>query len=152
MTLRVGFQLVEESRHIGRRRRLTEIAARECQISLQHAAHLVDVLFHRVDFRSAAEQREFQLEARQDGTQVVRYTGEHRGALLDRALDAALHLDEGLRGAAHLARAARLEARHVAPLAETFRSVREPQDRLDLVAQEQNRHEQQHQRRADHPP
>ncbi len=86
-----------------------------------------------------AEQRQLELEARQDRAQVVRHAGEHRGALLHRALDAALHLDEGLRGAAHLARAARPEARHLAALAEAFGGVGEAQDRPDLVAQEQDR-------------
>ena len=66
-----------------------------------------------------------------------RHAGQHRGALLDRALDARLHLDEGLRRAAHLARAARPEVRRLAALAEAFGGVGEPQDRLDLVAQEQ---------------
>ena len=65
--------------------------------------------------------------------------GQHGGALLDRALDARLHLDEGLRRAPHLARAARPEVRHLAALAEALGGVGEPQDRLDLVAQEQDR-------------
>ena len=62
-----------------------------------------------------------------------------------------LHLDEGLRRAANLARAARAEVRHFAPFAEAFGGVREPQDRADLVAQEQHRDDDQHQRGADHP-
>ena len=98
-----------------------------------------------------AEQCQFELEAGQHGAQIVRDAGEHRGALLDRPLDARLHLDEGLRGAAHLARAARPEVRRLAALAEALRGVGEPQDRLDLVAQEADGDRQQHQRRADHP-
>ena len=51
-----------------------------------------------------------------------------------------------------LARAARLEiGRRRPPSAETVGRLRQPQDRFDLVAQEQNRHGQQHERRADHP-
>ena len=99
-------------------------------------AHLVDVLLHRLDLGAVAEQRQLELEAGQHGAQVVRHAGQHRGALLDRALDARLHLDEGLRGAAHLARAARPEVRHLAALAEALGGVGEPQDRPDLVAQE----------------
>ena len=131
---------------------LAEIAAREGEIGLQHARHLVDVLLHRLDFRRCLlDQREFELEAREHGAQVVRDAGQHGGALLDRALDARLHLDEGLRRAPHLARAARAEIRHVAALAEAFGGVGEPQDRLDLVAQEDDGDAEQHQRGADHP-
>jgi len=67
-------------------------------------------------------------------TQVVRDAGQHRRALFDGALDARLHLDEGLRRAPHLARAARAIVRHLAALAEAFGGVRQLQDRLDLVA------------------
>ena len=151
VALGVGLQLVEEVGHVGRRRLLAGVAAREREIGLEHAAHLVDVLLHRLDLGAVAEQRQFELEAGQHGAQVVRDAGEHRGALLDRALDARLHLDEGLRGAAHLARAARPEVRRLAALAEAFRGVGEPQDRLDLVAQEADGDRQQHQRGADHP-
>ena len=83
--------------------------------------------------------RQFELEAGQHRAQIVRDAGQHGGALLDRALDAPLHLDEGLRRAAHLARAARPEVRHLAALAEALGGVGEPQDRPDLVAQEQDR-------------
>ena len=77
--------------------------------------------------------------------------GQHRGALLDRALDARLHLQERLRGAAHFARAAGTEVRRLAALAETFGGVGQPQDRLDLVAQEQHRDDQQDRGRPQHP-
>ena len=77
--------------------------------------------------------------------------GQHGGALLHGALDAALHLDEGGGGAPHLARAARTEVRHLAALAEALGGVGEPQDRADLVAQEQDGDGEQHQRGADHP-
>src|SRR4029079_6931728 len=128
VALDVRLELIQKGRHVGWRRLLAEIAAREGEIGLEHAAHLVDVLLHRLDFRSAAEQRELQLEARQDGPQIVRDAGQHRGALLDRTLDAPLHLDERLRGSPYLARPARLEAGHVATFAEALRRVREPED------------------------
>ena len=54
-------------------------------------------------------------------------------------------------GLAHLAGAARPEVRDLAALAEALGRVGEPQDRPDLVAQEQDRDGEQHQRRADHP-
>ena len=77
--------------------------------------------------------------------------GQHRGALLDRALDARLHLQERLRRAPHFARAAGPEVRRLAALAEAFGGVRQPQDRLDLVAQEQHRDDQQDRGGAQHP-
>ena len=142
----------QEGRHVGRRRALAEVAAREGEIGLQHARHLVDVVLHRLDFRRLLlDQRELQLEAREHRAQVVADAGEHRRALLDGALDARLHLDEGLRRAPHLARAARAEIRHFAALAEAFGGVGQPQDRLDLVAQEDDGDDEQHRRGAEHP-
>ena len=130
---------------------LAAVAAREREIGLQHAGHLVDVLAHAVDLGAVADQRQFELEAGQDGAQIVADAGQHRGALLDRALDARFHLQEGLRGAAHFARAAGTEVRRLAALAETFGGVGQPQDRLDLVAQEQHRDDQQDRRGPQHP-
>ena len=52
-----------------------------------------------------AEQRELQLEAGQDGAEVVADAGQHGRALLDLPLDALAHVDEGLRRLPHLARA-----------------------------------------------
>ena len=75
---------------------------------------------------------------------------QHRRALLGGALDAPFHLDEGVAGLANFARAARLEF-DVAALAEIFRRRREAQDRPDLIAQEQDRHGDQHHRGAEHP-
>ena len=151
VTLGIGLELLEERAHVGRRRLLARVPAREGEIGLQHARHLVDVLLDRLDLGAVADQSELELEAREDGAQVVRHARQHGGALLQAALDAPLHLDEGLRRAANLARAARTEVRDLAPFAEAFGGVREPQDRPDLVAQEQNRDGDQHQRGADHP-
>ena len=78
--------------------------------------------------------------------------GEHRRALLDLALDALAHQDEGLAGAAHLVGPARAEiGRHRPALAEAFGSFGKLQDRADLVAQEGDGDGEQHQRRAAHP-
>ncbi len=151
VALGVGPQLFEEFRHVGRLGLLAGVAAREGEIGLEHAAHLVDVLLHRLDLGAVADQGELELEARQHGAQVMRNAGEHGGALLDGAFDPRLHLDEGGGRAPHLLGAARPEVRHLAPLAEALGRVGEPQDRPDLVAQEQDRDGDQHQRGADHP-
>ena len=49
MTVALGIaaELFEKLRHVGRRRAFPEIAAREGEIRLQHARHLVDVLGYR---------------------------------------------------------------------------------------------------------
>ena len=151
MALAIDFQLVEHGGHVGRRRLLAEIAARECQIGFEHRRHFVDVFLDRVHFRTVAEQRELELEARQDGAQIVRHPGQHGGALLDRALDADFHFQEGGGGAAHFACAARAEIRNLAALAERLGGVGQPHDRPDLVAQEQNGDGQHHERGSDHP-
>ena len=128
-----------------------EVAARERQIGLEHAGHLVDVLLHRLDLGRFAEERQFELEPGEDGAQVVRHARQHGGALLDGALDPALHFEEREGGAANLARAARAEVRHLAAFAEAFGRIGQPQDRADLVAQEHHRDRDEHQRGADHP-
>jgi hypothetical protein len=37
--------------HVGRRRRLATVTAREGEIGFQHLRHFVDVFLHRLDFR-----------------------------------------------------------------------------------------------------
>jgi hypothetical protein len=75
-----------------------------------------------------------------------------RRSWLDIALDAVAHLDEGVGRLTHLARAARAEIGWRGPaLAEALGRLRQAQDRFDLVAQEQDRDRQQHERRSDHP-
>ena len=102
-------------------------------------------------FGTVADQRQFELEPGQDGAKVVRHAGQHRGALLDRALDARFHFQKCAGGAAYLARASGSEVRCFAALAEAFGGVGKTQDRANLVAQKQHRDEQQDRRRADHP-
>ena len=80
-----------------------------------------------------------------------RDAGQHRGALLDRAFDARLHFHERLRRLPHLPCAADPEIRRLAALAEAFGGLRQPQDRPDLVAQEQHRDDQEDRGRAQHP-
>ena len=96
------------------------------------------------------DQREREFEAREDRAQIVTDAGEHRRALLDVALDAAFHLDEGIAGAADFARAARPEFR-LAAHAEGLGCRHEPHDRRDLIAQEGHGDDDQHKRCAKHP-
>ncbi len=113
------------------------VAAREGQIVLEHVLHLVDVGLERLHFGPLAHEGELELEARQYGAKVVADTGEHGGPLIDVRLDAVAHLEERLRCATHLARAARPEIIADGPaLAERLGRFREPQDRPDLIAQE----------------
>ncbi len=80
------------------------------------------------------------------------HAGEHGGALLDMALDAVTHLDEGLRRLPHFAGAAWAEiGRRWPPLAQALGGLGQAQDRLDLVAQEQDGHGEQHERGPEHP-
>ncbi len=81
----------------------------------------------------------------------MRDAGQHRRALLDRTLDARLHLDEGGGRAADFAGTAGTEVGHFPPLAETFGRIGKPQDRFDLIAQKNNCDGQQHCRCAHHP-
>ena len=143
-TFSVEPQFFQKFRHIGRRGSLAAVAACEGQIGFKHTRHLVDVLLHRVDFREVIDQGKFKLEAREDGAQVVRHSGKHCCALFHRPLDACLHLDEGSGRAAHLSRPARAEVRHFTAFTEALGGIGHPQDRLDLIAQENDRHNQQH--------
>ena len=72
VTLGVAAQFLQRHRHVGRLRNLAAVAARKGEIGLQHAGHFVDILAHAVDFGTVADQREFELEAGQDGAQIVR--------------------------------------------------------------------------------
>ncbi len=106
-------------------RLLAGIAAGEGEIALEHALISSTSLFSASISGDVLDQRELELEAGQDGAQVVADAGEHRGALLDLALDAPAHLDEGQRGLAHLAGAARTEVGPRRPLPKLFRGLGE---------------------------
>ena len=147
----VGFQIVQKRGDVGRPRLLAHVAARKGEISLEHSRHLVDVLLDGVDFGAVAEQGEFKLKARQNGAQIVRHAGQHRGALLDGALDACFHFQEGRGSPADFPRAARPEVRRLAALAEGFGGVGQADDRANLIAQEGNRNGEHDQRSRDHP-
>ena len=138
VTLAVGFELFKHGGHVGRRRLLAHVAASKGEIGLEHARHFIDVFGHGLDLGTVAEEGQLKLEARENGTQIVRHAGQHGCTLLDGALDAALHFQKRRGGAADFARAARTEIRHLAALAESFRRVRQAHDRPDLITQEKD--------------
>ena len=92
VALGVAAHLLQRHCHVGRLRLFAAVAARKREIVLQHPRHLVDILAHAVDFGTVADQLQLQLETGEDGAQIVRHAGQHRGALLDRTLDARFHL------------------------------------------------------------
>ena len=143
VTLGIAAQFFERRGHIGGLRRFAAVAAREGKIGFEHRLHLIDVLAHALHFRPVIEQGQFELEAREDGAQIVRDAREHRRALLHGALDVRLHLDEGIGRTPHLPRTTRPEIGHLTAFTKTFRRVGEFEDRPYLVAQEQNRGDQQ---------
>ena len=151
LRLRVRLEIVEEAAHVGRRRLLAGVPAGECQIRLKHPRHLVNVIAQRLNLRTVLDQRQLELEASEQGAQIVRHAGQHGGALLDGALDAPFHFNESLRGPSHFAGAARTKPGDFAALAEALGRIGQRQNRTDLIAQEQDRHREQHQRRAHHP-
>jgi len=144
--------LAQDIADIGAHDLLAGIALGERHIVLQHGLHLVDVGAHGFELGRILEHRELKLEAGQDRAQIVADARQHDGALLDVTFDAVAHLDEGMGRLTHLARAAGTEILGRRPaLAEALRRLGQAQDRLDLVAQEQDRDRQQDERRADHP-
>ena len=78
--------------------------------------------------------------------------GQHGCALLDLAVDALAHLQEGEARLTHFPRAANLEVDgQVSALAIEFGRAGKVLNRPDLVAQEQDRQGDQEHRSADHP-
>ncbi len=150
--MRLALHLVENLADIRAHDILAGIAFGEGHVILEHGLHLVHVGAHGLELRRILEHGELQLEAGEHGPKIVAHAGQHDGALLDMTLDAVAHLDEGMGRLAHFACATRPEINgRRSPLAETVGGIGKPQDRLDLVAQEQNGHGEQHERRADHP-
>ena len=97
------------------------------------------------------QHRQLQLHPRQRRAQIVGNAGQHLRSFADLTLNALFHLDKGNAGAAHFRRTVRLELFIVHPFAELFGRFRQIGDRTNLNAQEQNRHQKQQQRSADHP-
>jgi hypothetical protein len=94
------------------------------EIALEHALHFLDVLLEKLDL-GVVHQRERQFEARQDRAEIMADAVEHGRALLERALDAPLHFDEGVAGLPDFPRAMRTEI-EIAALAEILRRAGEP--------------------------
>ena len=114
--------------------------------------HFIDVSGERARLGRIAKDRQLELEAGQNGSEIMADAGQHRGALLDVRLDAVAHFQECLAGLPHFARAARAQVVwNFAALAEGIGRFSELQDRPDLIAQEQDRDRQQDDGGADHP-
>jgi hypothetical protein len=98
--------------------------------------HLGEVALHRLDPRPGLGQGQLELQPGERGAQVVADRGQQGGALVDVALDAGLHGQEGGGGLPHLPRAVGPEG-DVGALAEGLGRGRQPLDRAHLVADEQ---------------
>jgi hypothetical protein len=115
------------------------VAARERQVLVDHVLHVGDVLLHRLLALGRARQGQLQLQPGEGRAQVVADGGQKRRALVDVALDALAHVEEGPRRLSNLACAVRLEG-HVRALAEGLRRRRQPLDGPHLVADEEDGH------------
>ncbi len=140
---RTARALADLGQQRGQRRRLGVLArlpASEGQVLVDHVLHLGHVAAHGADAFARPGQRQFQLEAREGGAQVVADRGQERRALVDVALDAALHSDEGVGRLAHLGGPVRTEVGHVDPAPERFGGGRQALDGAHLVPDEQHGH------------
>ena len=117
-------EVLQHLGNIDHRGTFAGFAAGEGEIGLEHALQFIDVAAQRFDFRSFRQEGEFELEAGQDGSHVVRNAGEHSRALFDLPLDAPLHFQKGGSGAADFRCAARAEVCDLATLAEGFGGFR----------------------------
>ena len=143
--------ILEQQRDIGVDRRFGALAAGEIEVQVDQPLHVGDIRFELGDRRVAAEQLQAELHPGQRRAQIVRHAGEHLGALADLALDALAHANKGHRGLPHFEGAFGFDERHRPALAEFLGGGRQAAQRLHLVAQEDCRNRQQHDRRADHP-
>ena len=105
--LGIKAQILQKLLDIDFRRALAGIAPRKGEIGFQHALHFIDVLLQIPRLLGLPHQGQRKLEPHEDGAQIVADAIQHGGALLERALDAPLHLDEGVARLADFARAAR---------------------------------------------
>ena len=102
------------------------------------------------DLGPIAQEGQFQLEAGEDGAEIMADARQHGGALLHLPGDAVAHVEEGEARRLHLAGAARAEVAGIAPGAEALRGAGEIGDGPDLVPQEDDGDGQQQQRRDQH--
>ena len=75
--LRLVVDLLEQLAQVGGLGLLAAVAARKRQIVLEHVLHLVDVGLERLHLGPVAHEGELELEAGEDGPQVVADAGEH---------------------------------------------------------------------------
>ena len=108
-----GLHFLENVPHVDALRIFARVPLRESQIVFEHLLHLINVPLQRLDL-GRAHHGKLKPEAGEDRPQVVAHACQHDRALLDVALDALAHVEEGLGGKADLARAADLEIRLVA--------------------------------------
>ena len=149
--LEIMADFFEKGRKLQRADILFDIGTGEGQIGLQHRLHVLDILVEPLEVGIVARERQLQLEAGEDGAQVVADAVQHGGALLHLPLDTLAHQDEGEAGAPHLIRTARGIAADLLAFAEVFRRLGKRFDGFDLPAQEEDGDGDQHQRCPDHP-
>lgn len=145
MQLEIMADLLQKRRKLQRADILFDLGAGEGQIGLQHRLHVVHILIEPFEIRIVAGERQLQLEAGENGAQVMAYTIQHGGALFHLPLDTLAHQDEGKTGAPHLVRAAWGIAADLLALAEVFGRLGKCFDGFDLPAQEQDGNGNQHQ-------
>jgi len=111
--------ILQQRRQIDRLCLLGPLAARERQISADHAFHLGDIGLHLGDILAQViarrQHRQCQPQPRQRRAQIVRHAGQHLGPLHQKAADPFLHPIERGRRAAHLQRALGLSCRRRDP-------------------------------------
>ncbi|MNY10724.1 hypothetical protein D3C86_1437140 [compost metagenome] len=98
--------------------------------------HLVQIALHRLGPLERRGQGQFEAQTGQGRAQVVADRGQQGRALLDMALDAGAHVQEGAGGGPHLARAVGLEARHGLAPAKGLGGVGQTFDGAHLIADE----------------
>ncbi|MNT00991.1 hypothetical protein D3C72_1354410 [compost metagenome] len=130
---------------------LFDIGAGKGQIGLQHRLHVLDILVEPLEIGIVAGERQLQLEAGEDGAQIMADAVQHGGALLHLPLDTLAHQDEGEARAPHFVRAARGIGGDLLASAKVLGRLGKRFDGLDLAAQEQNGDGDQHQRCTHHP-
>ena len=79
LSLGIGADLRQQGAQIRGHRLFAGIAARKGEITLQHPAHLVDIALHIAHVIARFEQGEGELEAGQDGAQIVADAVEQGG-------------------------------------------------------------------------
>ena len=112
------------------------LATREIEEGGQKRLHLGHIAQQRRHLRRIVEHRQAKLHPRQRRAQIMADPRQHQGTLFDHPLDPGAHIEKGMACATHLGRTRGVIADDP-PLAKGLGRVRQPLDRLELVAQEQ---------------